>query len=162
MRSWFRWMAGRTTDASGKTVVAAAGSAASRMIPGRSRDTERASRRDGPDAGGIRRRLQGGAARGRETTRRGTGPVRLGRRQAADPTKPALASSVSLRDCSYDPGPWSRRDHTGLTLAHVRWTRNGSAPPEPVSIADVFKICPNATKACVILTTKLDKRCQYC
>ena len=82
--------------------------------------------------------------------------------QAADPTKPALASSVSLRDCSYDPGPWSRRDHTGLTLAHVRWTRNGSAPPEPVSIADVFKICPNATKACVILTTKLDKRCQYC
>src|SRR5690606_741926 len=70
-------MAGRTTDASGKTVVAAAGSAASRMIPGRSRDTERASRRDGPDAGGIRRRLQGGAARGRETTRRGdgTGPV---------------------------------------------------------------------------------------
>src|SRR5690606_28876956 len=64
-----KWMAGRTTDASGKTVVAAAGSAASRMIPGRSRDTERASRRDGPDAGGIRRRLQGGTGPGGEATR---------------------------------------------------------------------------------------------
>lgn len=80
--------------------------------------------------------------------------------QAADPTKPALASSVSLRHCSYDSGPWSRRDHTRPTLAHVRGTRNGPGIPKAVSIADVFKICPNGIGTCGILTTKLDKRCQ--